>query len=148
MNIIFLDIDGVLVSSNHLLSNGRNREDFDPQCVKYLNELLQKTEAKIVISSNWRRIYSLNELHYIFKKNGILDRIIGVTPFFNLTTMRGDEIKAYLSNTKEKIHHFVIFDDEENMLELDNHYIQTNFQTGIQKEDIEKALSFFNGTQY
>jgi len=145
MNIIFLDIDGVLVSSNHLLSNGRNREDFDPQCVQYLNELLQKTEAKIVISSNWRRIYSLNELRYLFRKNNILDRIIGVTPFFNLTTMRGDEIQAYLSNSKEKIRNFVIFDDEENMLNLSTHYIQTDFQVGIQKKDIEQALAFFTG---
>jgi len=143
MNIIFLDIDGVLVSSNHLLTNGRNREEFDPQCVLYLNELLQKTEAKIVISSNWRRIYSLHELRYLFQKNNVLDRIIGVTPFFNLTTMRGDEIQAYLTHSKDKISNFVIFDDEENMLNLSDHYIQTHFQVGIQKKDIEQAFQFF-----
>lgn len=127
LKFIFLDIDDVLVTSRHLSKNGLNREDFDPVSVENLNEILRITEASIVISSNWRHGYSLNELKYVFNKNNVIDIIIDVTPFFNHTTMRGEEINSYLNMNNILPDDILILDDEENMLNLSYLYIQVNF---------------------
>jgi len=40
-------------------------------CVKILNEILDSTNAEIVISSDWRFHWDLDELDKIFKVNGV-----------------------------------------------------------------------------
>jgi hypothetical protein len=50
--IIFLDIDGVLNNSKWLKENKNN--PIDPAAVNRINVIMQKTDAKIVISSSWR----------------------------------------------------------------------------------------------
>ncbi len=57
MKIIFLDIDGVL---NHMYWLKKmkgvegDKKFFDPDCVRRLNTITDKTGAKIVLSSSWR----------------------------------------------------------------------------------------------
>ena len=61
-NILFLDFDGVLVTDRgqkyHLEINGTLRDDhgslFDPECVGCLKEIIDATDADIVISSTWK----------------------------------------------------------------------------------------------
>ena len=61
-NIMFLDFDGVLVTDRgqkyHLETNGTLRDDhgalFDPECVVCLKEIIDATDADIVISSTWK----------------------------------------------------------------------------------------------
>lgn len=98
MKIIFLDIDGVLNTGASTLYNLRefpedssreNRAKFDPMACSNLNYLLETfPESKIVISSTWRKLKSLDELKEIFRMNKIHpDKIIGVTPSL------GDRVK-------------------------------------------------------
>ena len=63
MNIIFLDIDGVLNSHRKLIEvykkthkphSGYNYP-FDEICLNNLKELVEKTNSKIVITSSWRK---------------------------------------------------------------------------------------------
>jgi hypothetical protein len=147
MNVLFLDIDGVLVTSRQLIKNDDDRENYDPESVKHLNELIEMTEAKIVISSNWRKHKTLKELRDIFETNGIVGEIVGITPSYKeLTTMRGTEIQAYIDSVKGtefEVENFAIFDDEENMLHLERHYIQTNPKVGISRNDKVKAIALF-----
>ena len=62
MNIIFLDIDGVLNSHRKLIEvykkthkphSGYNYP-FDEICLNNLKDLFEKTNSKIVITSSWR----------------------------------------------------------------------------------------------
>lgn len=57
MNILFLDIDGVLCAFRSHLGHfkyGGLMEDFDPMSCNMINMLCYKFNFKIVISSTWR----------------------------------------------------------------------------------------------
>ena len=95
MNLIFLDIDGVLNSvdsavAHHALHPKHHREEFrlDPISVGLLKLLCEITDAKIVISSMWRLSRQTGEFHDIFAHYGwIAAPVISRTP--NLGTQRG-----------------------------------------------------------
>ena len=63
MNIVFLDVDGVLNSENYLIyMYEKNKRPyhlydmpFDPKCMENLKRLVKETKSKIVISSTWRK---------------------------------------------------------------------------------------------
>jgi hypothetical protein len=68
---IFLDLDGVLnsmafyqrrVDNGGWLAGGRPENEIDPQAVGLLDKIVQASRAKIVISSSWRKAYSLTEI--------------------------------------------------------------------------------------
>jgi hypothetical protein len=85
MNLIFLDIDGVL--------NGHQRQPGSPYCgiqqenVKPFNWLLERLEPQIVLSSAWRYIVhgkdmTLSGFEYMLLTHGvfpIVNRIVGTT---------------------------------------------------------------------
>jgi len=84
MKVIFLDIDGVLATNKEFATNRTKfREKYpwakelrvpygwNKGCVKILNEILDSTDAEIVISSDWRFHWDLDELDKIFKVNGV-----------------------------------------------------------------------------
>jgi hypothetical protein len=84
MKIIFLDIDGVLATNKEYSTNRtkfmekypwakelRVPYGWNKGCVEILNEILDSTNAEIVISSDWRFHWDLDELDIIFKENGV-----------------------------------------------------------------------------
>ena len=107
MKIIFLDIDGVL-SLSHLedgieIPKPLMERELDKNCLKNLMTLVEKTNGKIVITSDWR-------------KNKELMKKLEVLGIFGVTTDLGnreDEILIWLSeNKKLNIESFVIIDDD------------------------------------
>lgn len=54
--IIFLDIDGVLNSADHLdhTKHCNGYSDISPKKVKLLKKIVDRTGAEIVLSSTWR----------------------------------------------------------------------------------------------
>ena len=141
MKIIFLDIDGVL---NHQIwfkklheSNKKpNTKEqhidnmIDPNSVSLLNKIIADTNAKIVISSSWRKYNTVEELQKILNSKGFKGKIIGLTPVlyftgeknYHYSVPRGNEIKAWLEMNKgilgDKMSKtkYVIFDDDSDML--------------------------------
>ena len=111
MNIIFLDIDGVLNSDAWLASENKKTleyplDQFDPRTVKLLNRIIEKTEAKIVLSSTWRLNRSIEDIQEIFKKVGIIGEIVSVTPDLKNTQKhitRGNEILAWCIENEDLI---------------------------------------------
>ena len=77
IKVIFLDIDGVLATETtlkaekHLCYNER-AYPFDKKSVKALNQVLEKRNPEIVITSDWRRAFDLFEIDKIFKFNKII----------------------------------------------------------------------------
>lgn len=153
--IIFLDIDGVVTTSENY---GR----IDPNCVKKLNKL-KDIGAEVVISSSWG--YDEGRTEKTLIGCGLELPIVGYTDhYYEDWLCRGNEIEKWLRNnfggmcTKygtdyddvpyyRKHYHdndidyeFVIFDDDADMLlgQKDN-FIQTDEELGITDEDIEKA---------
>lgn len=148
MNIIFLDVDGVINSIDNLIKvyNETHKPHhgysypFDPNCLENLKELVTRTDSRLVISSTWRKSEKgMMKLLEELKKYDLDKFVIGATPFLGLD--RGEEIKEYLeeSNFKDDIN-FVILDDGIVMEELIPYLIRTNRQFGLTKEDVKKAI--------
>jgi HAD domain in Swiss Army Knife RNA repair proteins len=92
MNVIFLDIDGVLATDKEFMRSTSNFHKknpiakelripypFNPGCVKIFNEILEKTNFDIVLSSDWKFHWNLEEIDKIFKFNGVIKSPFSVT---------------------------------------------------------------------
>ncbi len=158
INILFLDIDGVLNSTQWYNSNSCKALDksikryFDPVCIEYLNKIVNETEARIIISSSWRLLRDLQELQNIFYAVGFKGKIYGKTPISSSYDMenpipRGLEIQEWLDDNRNKFKSsikYAILDDEDDFLESQKPYFfQTNFNTGLDDSLAEKIISFF-----
>jgi hypothetical protein len=102
MKVLFLDNDGVICLSNNWGSRFKKQkkggflkadnqsmpvdlrfDNFDQKAIKILNRVLEKTDAEIVVSSDWKRWATLEEIGDYYQSKGIIKRPIGMTKFFN-----------------------------------------------------------------
>lgn len=136
MKLIFLDIDGVLNCENAYRSgeckyvswiDDSGEEDhhqsFCSWSKVYLNQLIEETGAKIVISSTWRNS-GIEFMRKVWEVEEMKGEIIGITPNFRSSIKgygipRGCEIDYYL--------------------EHDLKFSHINWDSGIQQEYIEKS---------
>lgn len=174
MRAIFLDIDGVLNSEAFLRRlEARHRalghegpprpkrattcdcfkvhHQIDRDAVARLNRLVAATEAKLVISSSWRKTFDAPELERILVEHGLVAEIIGSTPeghdepemlevFGPLDRIfRGHEIDFWLRKHPE-IDQFVILDDGSDMAMHMNRLVQTDCEEGLLDEHVELAI--------
>lgn len=83
MNVIFLDIDGVLNSPNYATryknmktKKERTYKNIDDSALKYLQKLQNKYDAKIVLTSTWRKwrnLISIDKFKESIKENPITE---------------------------------------------------------------------------
>lgn len=154
MNIIFLDIDGVLNTSHFALKDYKNKYGgyliIDREKVKILKQICDLTNASVVLSTGWKFILdedlkALDDngkfLLEIFKEYEI--PLIGKTKTIPkdlgdgrmLQYWKEYEIKDYLEKHKE-VKHFCIIDDEEKGLEsLLDYLIKTKDYQAYEKDE-------------
>lgn len=173
MNVIFLDIDGVL-NSERLLeqqlhlhrtavaeTGPEHREackcfdmekNIDPEAVEHLNRLIARTQSKVVISSSWRRLIDAPEIERILKLCHFNGVIIGDTPDamndlrFDMAPEdrdRGHEIAMWLKDHPE-VERFVILDDCCDMAHLRYRLVQTDADVGLTADDVELAINMMS----
>lgn len=129
MKVVFLDIDGVL---NVYC---RNRDEFGCCFHKHfesnLQMIIEKTNAKIVISSTWR-MSGLSIMQKMWMQRKLAGEIIGITPCcseindveFYDKVERGHEIQQWLNNNI--VENYCIIDDDNDMLESQkNNFVRT-----------------------
>ena len=148
MNVIFLDIDGVLATLKTDYSY------FEPACLKRLNKIVRAIDAHIVVSSTWRIGSSLTNLQTKFDRDPYLkQRVIGMTPVFPRKEDRkplepfgrGLEISAWL-NDNEVEKHIVIDDDSFDIEPHLEFLICTDAYLGLQDKDVAPAIALLNET--
>jgi hypothetical protein len=126
MKIIFLDIDGVLnVIPKDFDKYGGT---FHPEFVENLKYIIDKTDAKIVISSSWRSA-GLIEMQNMWKDRNLPGEVVGITPYLKggARVIRGHEIQAWLDMHKMGTHSYVIIDDDTDMLDSQlKNFVQTS----------------------
>jgi hypothetical protein len=107
--IIFLDFDGVMMCGRHAFpSSVHEGFEFHPKSVGNIREIINKTAAKIVVTSTYRRMYNPDVLKERFLAPYQLDKFfIGITP--TIKGGRGNEIRSYIENNQ--VQEYVIFDD-------------------------------------
>lgn len=153
MKAIFLDFDGVI----SVLETHWELSECHMHKVK---EILDKTEAKIVISSSWRRDTVERTLEKIKERcdrrgndyGGInfefllnKDTVVGVTKRLGCGS-RGLEIKDWLSEHPEVDKYIILDDDTFDILpEQKEHLIHTAWDEGITDDDVKAAIEKLNG---
>jgi hypothetical protein len=129
MKVIFLDIDGVL----NVIEQGRDEygQLFHPHLEDNLREVINKTDAKIVVSSTWR-MSGLDIMKEMWEKRNLPGEVIDITP--NLKRgIRGEEIEQWLQGNKN-ITNYCIIDDNDDILESQrNNFVLTS--NNIDHED-------------
>ncbi len=144
MNIIFLDVDGVLNSQNKLIelynkthkSHSGMNFPFDENCFENLKILVEETNSKIVITSTWRKYQEkIKLLNSILDKYNLKQEVIGYIPILN--QKREYEIKEYIKSNN--VENFVIIDDIKDMNDLNEYLVITTYKTGLTKENVEQA---------
>lgn len=160
MKVIFLDIDGVLNTSdtfkqvyNEYKLTGIRKVALDEDKIKILSYIVKETNSKIVLSSTWRFGFKKDkdilisieeratELKKLFDKYDI--EIYDITPR-DSQSIRQNEIKEWLTYNTD-IDSFVIIDDESADLTdfIDNELIQTKF-SGLCSDHIETIINILN----
>jgi len=156
--IIFLDIDGVMNSKitsekyfNKFIEK-RYKSTFDAPMylrvgimnpkrihIKWLNYIIKKTKAKIVISSAWREDFTIIGWNHFFSALGIKGEVVGLTE--HLYTERGLEIDKFL--TDNKINYYVILDDDYDyaLPHIKKHWVLCSNHSGLTKEKAEEAIN-------
>lgn len=152
MKVLFLDIDNCLNHQEFYKNRCNDKiiqelpyplNEFDPICVNIVNDILDITEAKLVLSSDWR---FTNGIENIFDKVGFKHKIYDKTPY-GMGKKRGYEIKEWLDNCNELITNYCIIDDLEPYWFLEEqlyHFIHINGNVGITNEDKNKVIEILN----
>ena len=163
VKVIFLDFDGVITT----LKSGWS---IDPEKIDLLKKIIDATDAKIVVSSSWRRGTlegTIKELSGGIDCNGnsksfpFCDRIIGVTARIGgfryndevnedgrkptVDIPRGVEIQDWLENTDYDVESYVILDDDSDMLywQKDN-FVKTDTYLGLNENNVNEAINILN----
>jgi len=151
MNIIFLDVDGVLNSVNKLIEvynkthkpHSLYNYPFDERCLMNLQLLVRETNSKLVIISSWRKsIDGRSKLMRMLKEYNLEHEVIGFTS--NLNT-KVEEIKEYLSKLDYSVN-FIILDDKSNMEDLSPYLVNINSQVGLTEENVNEAILKLNNS--
>lgn len=147
MKVLFLDFDGVLNSLEYCFLRKPDDEfivRFDPRLIEMLNFVCREIpELKIVISSSWRKINTLDAIKELLSSYGFLytETIIDKTP--SLNTIRGFEIEDYC--TKYNITQYCIVDDDRDMLESQmKNFVRTDDVVGLTFYDALKIIHILN----
>ena len=191
MKVIFLDHDGVICLSTEWGGRYKKREkinsqkltteempveyrfdNFNQKAIKVLNQILEDTGAEIVVSSDWKRWATVEEMGEYYESKGIIKKPIAFTPNLGQCTWHNEnvwvwsrewdlemsrviEIKQYLHDHPE-ITHWVSIDDLDmgktgerwgskfqHDWALDNFVLTPKSNEGIKQSGIkEKVLNF------
>ena len=141
---IFLDIDGVLATSNQYYTNPKKWHAeytcyrFDKKCVDVFNSILDNLvltfEPIIILSSDWQNNYSLEVMNRIFEWNEVNTKISDFTGqtwgivFFDSNTeleeCRAYDINKYVEHYQ--VENWIAIDDLDLSPWIDeNHFIRT-----------------------
>lgn len=148
MKIIFLDIDGVLNSSQWFQGDGRVNDrplgHLDPAACARVQRICDATQARICVSSTWRLIHKRPKLVEMFRLRGITAEVVGQTPQLpGSDQQRGDEICLWLSKHPE-VTKYIVLDDDSDMRGVHHRFIQTSFAEGLTDELADRAIAMLN----
>ena len=145
--LVVLDLDGV---ANSLRSKRHKdaRKHWDPDNVAVLNEIIERANASILVSSS-NRIGNIDWLRGLLIAGGVKGHLVGETPELVsaspggilLARCRGDEIAAWLAAQPTPITRFVILDDSEGMGALESHLVRTTYDLGLRPEHVAPSLA-------
>lgn len=149
--IIFLDIDGPLATDECFAKTemkfGKRLYKWNEKCVNVLNEILTETGAEIVLSSDWRRYFTMDELDQIFKWNNVNKSPIAVTDEIkyrmssDLEIDRIYQIDRFLKNNEIK--NWVCVDDLDLKSDIVINFVRVETEFGLSADGVKEKLILF-----
>ena len=149
MNVIFLDVDGVIDSK-------RKRNHLESAKLELLVDAAQQTQSRIVISSHWRLVQPQHrQLQAVLRYLGL--EVIGSTPVRRpWEPERPLEIVEWLTAYNEHarelqrpaVTNFVAVDDrnllsERGGAQLRGHFVRTDVNIGLTATSVERIVEIF-----
>lgn len=172
MKVLFLDFDGVLNDmafyehvrdfpskySGHAKDRAKRSASIhiNPMNVQNLKFILKTDpEVRIVVSSTWRKLFSLTEIQWMLKKHGIpSEKIIGITDIPVAPQMegrssygnpdmiqRGDLCAKWAR--ENNVEQFVCVDDDNDFDNVRDRFVRTNYKNGLTRTKAEAILKLF-----
>ncbi|KZX16676.1 HAD domain-containing protein [Methanobrevibacter filiformis] len=140
--------------------------DWNKEAVSELKRIIETTNAKIVISSDWRIFGDIQRLIDLFEIHNLGKYIIDITPNWDyeesenikkhyeeklinedgsigFITSRELEILEYMRNNNNEIEEYVAIDDLTIDKILKEHFVETS--PYLTKEDADKCIKILNG---
>lgn len=165
MNVVFLDIDGVL--NGHDWDEGAQSNRIQYRCVCQLNRIIRATDCKFVLSSAWRYMLldrgrkfrpamTTTGFEYLMRTHGACGfRLLGTTAadadfgwtLENNLPVRGLQIQAWLEQNSEKhgVERYVAIDDDDlDITPLGIPLVQTNPKWGLSMRKAAEAIRFLS----
>ena len=168
MNILFLDVDGVLNSERSFLAGAARGKQYeldnphdpywlkittctiDPVACDIVNRVCQKCDVKIVVSSTHRKHFPDNEQKLSLMKDYFAtlgidpELIIGWTE--SLHTIRGIEIKEWLDRHPDVINYVILDDSSDMMPEQMEFFVRCDGKVGVSSENYFQMMKLFGGS--
>lgn len=164
--VVFLDIDGVLNHERLYRAQHDGKVPWpnpaqwiDRECVARVNDLCERTDARIVISSSWRSIpipgqptIGWEGATAVLRECGLTADVIGGTPVLDempagsplyVAKGRWPEIAAWLR--EHPTERWVVIDDGAVAVEPRGRLVQTDIAVGLTDVDVERAVAILNG---
>lgn len=151
--ILFIDIDGVLVTEWSCMQQKRTLGDFNdyepyaPKCVEALNKIISAIHPLLIISSNRRFQSDIDTFRKIWDSGGIeyerlavLESVGEGTVFTNSEAEKENDINEYIRRHALDSEEYIVIDDEN--LHVKN-LIVVYGKNGLGMENAGKAISFF-----
>lgn len=171
MRILFLDIDGVLNDAKHY-EQFEEWPDPDEEIEKHLSEtlcanlkiVLDRTECKVVLSSDWRKHFDLEEMHKMLLDKGVdvpfIGKTLDLSSWEGLTPHKGNwvprhlEIRRWLNDHQEEfgVTQYAIVDDNPEA-NIPNHFVQTHEGNqwepvgGLREEHVERLVEILTSSE-
>jgi hypothetical protein len=140
VNVIFLDIDGVL-NTRKTVERWRGCVGINQVLARRFSRLQQATGAGVVLSSTWRlsRNWKAN-----MRRNGVIG-IIDRTPNLRDRT-RGEEIQAW-PDAHAEVQLYAILDDARDMLPHQPLFRTSFFRGGLTEEIVQRVQMHLSANQ-
>jgi ribosomal protein L31 len=118
--------------------------------IELINQIVERTGCKIVISSAWRYIILGGDMtmlgfEYMLMTHGFAHRftIIDRTECDELIETRGMQIRHWLLNNRAE--KYVVVDDVDLDITSRSHpFVQTDGQVGLVQADVDKIVAILN----
>jgi hypothetical protein len=134
-SILFLDVDGVLVTPRSGLAHG-GPEPFDREACLILDRLCSLAGARIVVSSTWREEQTRETFAALLERHDLSPSLLHedwATPI--LRTNRQREIDSWLREHPE-VTNWVVLDDGVGLDQDSPRLVQTDCDDGIRFRDV------------
>lgn len=150
MRVIFLDVDGVLNKAGCKVKTPSGFYFVEDDKLLLLKELVEKTNAKIVLSSTWRQgwedlnngVDSIDSRDFVLLRDKLKEFDLDLYDYTScpITSDRGSKIKEWLSKHFEEVDSILVLDDESNIKPFNKFFVRTSFSDGLKEKHVKKSV--------